>query len=205
MSLKDIYDVDTNFVHIFSEMFRSGDAKDMGPHTLMVYLAIKIHVNMNNGVAFPSVDTLQEITGVSRSQVFRALKVLEDINYIVKSKHNKVGGGSHNVYKMQEKFIMKDVDGNDTAVATFDYVPSAVRATMAELKNFQMTGEKGNIVRIENLVLNFNNYTNCTINQSNIREAHNNYAKTKRVQKFIESDPKRAEYVSNLAKMTNPA
>ena len=200
MSLKEVYNVNTNFVHVFSEMFKSGEVKKLGAHTLMIYLAIKVHVNIHSGQSFPNIDTIREATGASERQIYKSLKELKEAGYITISKRKKTDGGFHSVYTLQEKFTMHDSEGNQTAIATFEYIPAMVKESMAQLKNFQMTGKEGTLINIKNLVLNLT-YNNCTINQTAIHEAHTKFKKMKKIERFIDKSPKNATYVANLSNL----
>lgn len=140
---------DASWFHIFRQMFDTGDVARMGPHAFTVYCAIKFHVNFATGEAFPSVERIAEMAGVSIPQVKRELKSLEEAGYL-----NKRRNGRSNVYTLREKVQVTDANGRPMAEATWDYLPSTVRAAQAELKNYLQTGEHGNMVFIQQLHIN---------------------------------------------------
>lgn len=152
--LPELFEAETTWFHVFKSMIDSGDVAAMGPHATTVYLVVKAHANYATGRAFPSLDTIAEKSGISLAQVKRELKTLEQHGYITKTKV-----GRHNEYRLREKVSISDGDGRPTAVATWDYLPSTVKAAMADLKNVLMTGDMAGarVVHIERLQVNVNN------------------------------------------------
>lgn len=72
--------------------------KDITQNDKDVLVAISVHTNRDNDwVCWPSVDTIEEITRMSRSSVFRALTKLKDIGVISYTKGKK---GVANKYKI---------------------------------------------------------------------------------------------------------
>jgi DNA-binding transcriptional ArsR family regulator len=147
----EVFKATATWFHVFVAMFDSGDVAKMGPHTFTVYAAIKAHTNFTTGRAFPEIATLMEKTGISRSEVLRALKRLEAAGYILKERR-----GRRNVYTLREKVEIQDEEGRPAAVATWDYLPSTVREAQAELRKLVMTGDfdGARIINIERLTLN---------------------------------------------------
>lgn len=139
---------ETQWFHVFKDMVDSGDLAKLAGSSIKVYLAIKAHANYSHGASFPGVDLLAKEAGLSSVQVMRCLKELEDSGYLSKTKV-----GRSNVYKLREKITILDDNEQKTAVATWDYVPSAVKNAVADLKNVVLTGDLGGakIVTIEKL------------------------------------------------------
>ena len=54
--------VETLWVHMLRSMFTKGMAKKLGPTVFFIYSAIKAHCNLDTGNAFPSHETLMELT-----------------------------------------------------------------------------------------------------------------------------------------------
>lgn len=125
---------ETQWFHVFPAMINNGDVAKMGPHAAIVYVVIKAHAHYDHGRAFPALETIAEKSGVSLAQVKRAIKVLEELSYITKTK-----SGRHNVYRLREKINLLGKDGQPTAIATWDYLPSTVKYAVAEL-NGQLEG-----------------------------------------------------------------
>lgn len=139
---------DASWFHIFRQMFDTGDVKRMGSHAFTIYCAIKFHVNFQTGVAFPSIERLSDFTGISERQIKRELAVLEELGYLFKKKV-----GRHNQYTLREKVQVVNAEGRPVAEATWDYLPTAVKAATAELRNYIQTGTIGSIIHIESLTI----------------------------------------------------
>lgn len=147
----ELFEAQVTWFHVFVAMIESGDVAKMGPHAVTVYMVIKAHTNFSTGRAFPGVDLIIEKSGVSRAQVMRSLATLEEFGYIKREKK-----GRHNVYTLREKVEIHDAAGRPAAVATWDYLPTAVTEATAQLKQFLLTGKLGDgkVVYIESLNMN---------------------------------------------------
>lgn len=144
----DLFRAETTWFHIFHSMIQTGDISRMGPYAVTVYLVIKAHTNFQSGRAFPAVETIMRESGISRSQVLRELETLQRFGYISKTRV-----GRRNEYRLREKVCIQDDKGQPAAVATWDYLPSTVKAATADLKNVLISGNfaDSRIVHIEKL------------------------------------------------------
>lgn len=160
MKQNELFQAETHWFHIFKSMVDSGDVAAMGAEATTLYLVIKAHTNFSTGRSFPSVETIVEKSGLSKSTVLRKLKTLEEHGYISKEKK-----GRSNSYTLREKVEIKDESGRPQAVATWDYLPSSVQQAVADLKNVLVTGEfsGAKIVHIERLNIQIGN-NNTQIN-----------------------------------------
>ncbi len=150
MKQLELFQAETTWFHVFRAMVDNGDIAKIGPYATTVYLVIKSYTNYNSGLAFPSIDTIIEKTGISERQVKRAIQTLVDSEYLRKERK-----GRRNLYTLREKVDIADQDGRPAATATWDYLPSTVKEARAELKKFVMTGaQDGKIINIETLNLN---------------------------------------------------
>jgi 2-phospho-L-lactate guanylyltransferase (CobY/MobA/RfbA family) len=158
---QELFQAETTWFHIFKTMIDSGDAAKMGGTTFLVYSVIKAHTNYSTGRSFPAHETIAEKSGISVEQVKRCINKLIDMEYVTKGKQ-----GRSNVYTLREKVQVLDGAGRPSAVATWDYLPSTVKAAMADLKNVLMSGDLGGakIVHIERLQINIGNH-NVNINE----------------------------------------
>ncbi len=147
----DLFRAETTWFHVFHSMIETGDIARMGPYAVTVYLVIKAHTNFRTGRSFPQIETISDESGISRSQVIRELKTLEEFGYISKTRD-----GRRNEYRLREKICIQDGGGRPTAVATWDYLPSTVEAARADLKNVLISGDfaGSRIVQIERLQVN---------------------------------------------------
>jgi DNA-binding transcriptional ArsR family regulator len=151
----ELFQAETVWFHVFRSMLENGDAAKMGGNAFLTYCSIKAHTNFKTGRAWPGIDVLMAKTGLSKSQVLRELKTLEDMGYITREKQ-----GRNNVYTLREKVGISDDKGRPVADATWDYVPDGVRNAVAELKHVMMTGDfaGAKIISIENLTVNINQF-----------------------------------------------
>jgi hypothetical protein len=67
--------------------------------------------------------------------------------------HAKEKQGRSNLYTLREKILITDHTGKPAGQATWDYLPDAVRAAVADVKNVLMSGsfDDAKVVKIENL------------------------------------------------------
>jgi len=63
--------------HVFKAMIDDGEVAKIGASAFTTYCVIKSHTNFATGVAFPSIETISEKSGISQAQVKRDLKTLE--------------------------------------------------------------------------------------------------------------------------------
>ena len=147
----ELFHAETTWFHVFKDMIDSGDMANLDGSAIKVYLVIKSYTNFSTGRAFPAIELIAEKAGLSKIQVMRCLKNLEQAEYITKSK-----SGRNNVYTLREKVSIRDSEGRPQAVATWDYIPNSVRDAISELKHAVVTGEMidGRVIHIEKLVLN---------------------------------------------------
>jgi hypothetical protein len=151
----ELFKTDVGWFHIFKELIRNKTWARLSSNSKSLYPVIKAYANHKSGEAFPSIDTLQEFSGLARASVVKALKELEAEGLLAKSG----AAGRHNNYSLIEKFEVTDSEGRPAASVTFDYMPALVGDAVAELKNFMAQGMvmpvgKTQFIKIENLTLN---------------------------------------------------
>lgn len=149
----ELFQAETQWFHFFRSMIDGGGLAEMTGSSLKVYLVIKAHSNYHTGDAFPSHETIAELSGLSVSQVKRLIKDLVSFGYISSS---LIGRSSH--YRIHETVQIQDESGSNTHKATWDYKPSTVRDAVADLKDALRTRDIGNasVVHIERLQVNVN-------------------------------------------------
>lgn len=146
---------DTTWFHMFRAFVFGDDCARLGPYATTVLLVVKAHTNFTTGCAFPSIETIVERSSISRRQVIKSLQALEEAGYLVKARD-----GRKNTYQVREKIHLLDGAGRPAAVATWDYLPTAVKETCAQLKSFLFSGKlpdgagAPSVVYIEQLSLN---------------------------------------------------
>ena len=156
---------DRSWFHVFKDMIDSGDIVRMGTQAFAVYAVIKRHSAHTSGEAFPSIELISEKVGIVPRQVIRELKKLEDLGYLTKTKV-----GRRNNYVLREKITIYNLEGEPSAVATWDYVPQGIKDATADLRDVLLSGEfgKAKIVHIEHLTVNIarDNATQVVFNQA---------------------------------------
>lgn len=166
---QDLFQAQTTWFHVFKAMIDNGDVAKMGPTATTVYLVIKAYSNMSAGYSFPSLETIAKGCGCNKRTVQRAIDILEEFKYIETVK--KIG--RNNVYKLREQ-IPVHIQGQASpfAVASFDYVPTAINEATAELRNYLLTGERdGKLIHIDRLTMHVQiNQSGATGNQFNLSE-----------------------------------
>ena len=147
------FKAETTWFHVFRGMIDCGDFARIDGSAIKCYLVIKSHTNFSSGRSFPGHDLIAEKSGLSQSQVKRAIQQLEKFGYLGKKK-----AGRNNNYTLREKVQVIDEHGQPAAFATWDYLPNSVSVAMADLKNVLMTGDLGGakIVHIERLNVQIN-------------------------------------------------
>lgn len=148
----DMFDGNVYWFHVFQSMIVSGDVAKIGPHATTLYLVIKAHSNYKHGKAFPSIDTLVRLSGVSKRTIYNSLDTLVEHGYLSIEKPAS-GDKRRNIYRLREKVHLDSESDSDGAVASWDYSPSSTKDAVSELRNFIATGiaGEGSHVTIENL------------------------------------------------------
>ncbi|ANW51318.1 helix-turn-helix domain-containing protein [Burkholderia pseudomallei] len=149
----ELVKADTMWFHVFRSMVDSGDLARMKGSSLKVYLIIKAHVNLHTGVGGPGIETISAKADLSIAQVKRAVAELESLGYIAKSRR-----GRANEYRVRETIQIRDQSGKPTGVASWEYVPAAVRDTVSDLNSVLDSQDirSARIVQIERLQVNIN-------------------------------------------------
>jgi len=159
---QELFKAEASWFHVFKNMIVSGDVAKLGTPATVVYLVIKAYSNYSTGLAFPGTELIAEKAGLSERHVIRSLKTLEEAGYLTKKRR-----GRSNLYTLREKVEIQDTTGRPSAVATWDYLPSTVKAAQAEIRNLVLTGSDKDlsIIHIERL----------SIGQINIQAGEHNH------------------------------
>lgn len=129
--------IDVSFEMLQRDIWSSGLAAEITPNGLAVWLAIKSHASHEDGVAFPGVRRLAEITGLSVGTVSKVVGTLEDANLL---RVEKGSGRRGAVYVARERM---DVRVGSTLICrvVIDYVPSRVRKQLKDIEAAFETGK----------------------------------------------------------------
>ena len=200
----ELFKTDTTWFHMFKEIIRNGTWARLSGSSKSLYPVIKAYINFESGAAFPSIDTLEEYSGLSRASVIKALKELEAEGLLIK----EVTAGRHSNYTLIEKFDIKDGEGRPAASVSFDYLPSYVGDAVTELKNFVAQGlalpdGKTNFIKIDNLTLNI---AHGGGNAININAGIDSSTMIKGIKDMLaKKDTPEAQLVNDLVTNTNKA
>ncbi|RQQ02585.1 DNA-binding protein [Burkholderia stagnalis] len=127
--------IDTTFITVQQDLYRSGLARKLGSDALNVLNAIKSHADFNTGRGRPGVRRLMEVTGLASATVQKALARLEAANLL-----KKVGKFRQaNIYVARERFDVVSEKGTCSIVV--DYVPKSLSKWLARIKAALETGE----------------------------------------------------------------
>jgi len=133
---QELFQADVSWFHMFKELIKTKTWANMSLAAKALYPTIKAFTNWKDGRSFPSIDTLEEYSGISRMSVIKALGELESLGYIQSSKT----AGKKTIYKLIEQFEIQGVDGRPVASASFDYLPGIIQDATVELKNYIAKG-----------------------------------------------------------------
>lgn len=133
---QELFQADVSWFHMFKELIKTKTWAKMSAPAKALYPTIKAFTNWKDGRSFPSIDTLEEYSGLARASVIKALGELEGLGYISSIKTP----GKKTVYKLIERFEIQGEDGRPVASASFDYLPGIVQDATVELKNYVAKG-----------------------------------------------------------------
>jgi len=86
-----------------------GHLAQMGPHAAVVYIVL-LRFSDRDRQAWPKIETIERLTGISRAAVFRALKQLEEHGYV-----SRWRDGKRNVYQILQTPTVKQVSERDVS------------------------------------------------------------------------------------------
>ncbi len=132
-SQPELYQANHTWFHFFHDLVRSGRWARMTFPAKAVYPCLKSHCNYENGKAFPSIEKLVVLSGVSVPSVIKALRELEALGLISADKKN----GKSTIYKIKE-IIQPINQGGQPAgnQISFDYIPSMTAKALDQLKEY---------------------------------------------------------------------
>ena len=113
----EIRDIRKKEQFVVDNAYLNGYAKVCGIYATGVYVALCRHADISRQTCFPSITLMTKKLDISRSQVIRALKVLEDYNIIRREKTR----GKGNMYWLIDKKHWKPTDVSRTPVSTRNY------------------------------------------------------------------------------------
>lgn len=131
--------IDSTFGTFQRDMFESGLAAEIGANCFITWVAIKTHADFNNGMAWPSIRRLGEITGLSVNTVQKAITGLESANLL---KIVKAGNQRQSTrYIARERLDVK-LGNRLLCRIVMDYVPAKIKANMHKIQETLRSGER---------------------------------------------------------------
>jgi hypothetical protein len=82
---------DGHWFSIDNAFLREGWGALVGPHAVAIYVALALHADLETRVCWPSYQTLADLTGMSRCQAIRCVRLLERHRFIRVTRRRKCG------------------------------------------------------------------------------------------------------------------
>lgn len=150
---RELFVWDKRFIKVLHSLITSGQLADLQPLAFSVLCVIRAYVPIDGISSFPSVELIAEKTGVSRSSVYKAIDALIRLGWIEKTK-----SGRKNVYRVQEKYVLKSTEPLDRPdeVALTPYGALQSKQHEPDIDVYAKTGRlpEGSIVQIEKININ---------------------------------------------------
>ena len=131
----DTLKVNSLWVHLLRGMIKDKVIAKIGLSAFAVYVAIKAHVDLETGNAWPSVELLAEQVGVTERTVFNSIKKLVEEGLL---KVEKKGRSNH--YSIVETINIVEQTGEPWGNGQRKYVPTGFGDFVEELKRLAKTG-----------------------------------------------------------------
>ena len=142
--------VDHLWVHLLRGMIRGGGIAKLGRTAFCVYAEIKAHTDLETGNAWPSIELLAKLVGVSKLSVLTAIETLVKEGFL---KVEKKGRSNH--YSIVETVNIVEQSGAPWGNGQRKYVPTGFGDFVDELKRLARTGNlPGDKAITINLVVN---------------------------------------------------
>ncbi len=129
-------DVKHAWFHVVSGSIQEGLIAKIGTVPWAVYCAIKSHVGLETGNAWPSNARLGELVGVSVNTVQRAMKTLLEAD-LIKADRSQ---GRVNHYSVTESIKIAEKDGTPWKTGERKYIPYGFGDFVDQLKRLAKTG-----------------------------------------------------------------
>lgn len=194
----ELFQADPTWFHFFRDLIISGKWARMSFPAKSVYPCVKSHCNYESGIAFPSIDRLARLSGVSIPSVLKALRELEELDLLSAEKQT----GKSTIYRIKE--IIQPTDGNGKPAGnqiSFNYVPNLTAKTLDQLREYLKNGR--------NTTFNLFNITiNNVVTVQNLGEEHSSIDSAKVLQGVMDRiegiDSDFAKYVSAIESGLTP-
>ena len=106
---------DGHWFSIDNAFLRDGWAALVGPHAIAVYVALALHADADTRVCWPSYQTLADLTGMSRYQAIRCVRLLERHRFIRVARRRKCGANLVTLLPPGQWFMEPESPGSPPA------------------------------------------------------------------------------------------
>ena len=138
------YTVQSRWFHLLVDPILRGDLAKLSGSEFKVLVTIKAHCNHATGLAWPSVNTVAALTGLSSATTKRAIKKLKLDSYLkVEKKQRK------NTYKIIEALEVQKNGSDEKEQMYFDYAPSSIQKQLAAIKEFCTDGDTNITINLQ--------------------------------------------------------
>lgn len=141
-------EIDTTYHTVQRDLFASGLAAQIGVNAFATWSAIKVHADFENGLAWPSVRRIGEMTGLGNATVMRAIDTLEAAHLLRKEKAGwpanpakKTRGRTH-TYVARERLDVR-LGARVLCTIVVDYVPLQVHKRLKAIRDALASGQRG--------------------------------------------------------------
>lgn len=128
---------DSMWSHIFKDHLRTKGIREIGHLAFTTLQVIRVHVNLNTGVAVVAQQTIADLIGVSVRSIARAINTLREHDYL---EVDHVPGRKAAHYRLIERFNLKDSTGTAVASVRWIYHPQQVVGIQQVLRGLCETG-----------------------------------------------------------------
>jgi DNA-binding transcriptional regulator YhcF (GntR family) len=173
------------WIHVVRGLINGGEIAKVGSVPFCCYLIIKAHTDLHTGNAWPSVPTIAELVGASKSTVTRALKKLVAAGLLEVRKSR----GRSNEYSVMEKIEIVSQDGKHWGTAERKYASFKYEDFVNEVKRL---AKSGNLPGDKGVTIN------VTVNIQNITQGANGTVTSNVQNVIVNSDSELRELLKKL-------
>ena len=112
------------------------NASDLEPKDKLVYLSIRRFMNKDTKIAFPSLQTISNVSGASIPTIRKIITKLEDLDYFKVSKKGRGQQYEFNELKSFEPFSYEFLDKDDLSFTAKAYLIASQEFMYKDVENF---------------------------------------------------------------------
>lgn len=112
------------------------NASDLEPKDKLVYLSIRRFMNKDTKIAFPSLQTISDISGASIPTIRKIITKLEDLDYFKVFKKGRGQQYKFNELKSFEPFSYEFLDKNDISFTAKSYLIATQEFMYKDVENY---------------------------------------------------------------------